>query len=39
MDTSTDTTQPMKKKRGRKKKSELENQQVQEASVEPTLPK
>ena len=39
MDTSTDTTQTIKKKRGRKKKSELENQQVQEAPVEPTLPK
>src|SRR5210317_1893437 len=34
-----DTSQTIKKKRGRKKKSELENQPVQETHVEPTLPK
>ena len=39
MDTSTDTTQPMKKKRGRKKKSELENQPVQDTPIEPPVPK
>lgn len=39
MDTCVDTTQIIKKKRGRKKKSEIENQPVQETPVEPTLPK
>lgn len=39
MDTIVDTTEPIKKKRGRKKKSEIENQTVPDVPEEPPIPK